>query len=58
MRGFRGGGGRGIGTSPPHDKHKVIGFFSNTGLDLMENHKAIKRAFNVGPTSACQQNAI
>ena len=35
------------------EKHKNIGFPSNT-----ENHKATKPAFNVGPSSARQRNAI
>ena len=38
-------------------KNKAIGFLSNTGPDLLENHKATKPAFNVGPSSARQRNA-
>ena len=34
--------------------YKII----NTGPEPIENHKATKPAFNVGPPSACQQNAI
>ena len=30
----------------------------NTGSDPLENHKATKPAFNVGPTSASQQNSF
>ena len=33
-----GGGGK---------NHKTIGFLSNTGPDLLDNHKATKPAFNV-----------
>ena len=40
-------GGQGVRT--PLENHKDIGFLSNTGLDPLENHKAIKPAFNVGP---------
>ena len=46
MRGSRGGGG-----------HKNIGFLSNTSPDPLKNDKAIKPAFNVGPSSARQRNA-
>ena len=31
---------------------KNIGFFSNTGLNPLKNHKATKPAFNVIPSSA------
>ena len=34
------------------------GFLSNTGLNPFENHKATRLAFNVGPLSARQGNAI
>ena len=50
-----GGGGR---TPPPLKNHKNIGFLSNSGLDPMKNYKATKPAFNVGPSSARQQNDI
>ena len=46
-----------MGSGPP-EKHKNIGFFSNTGPDPLKNHKATKPAFNVGPSSARQRNAI
>ena len=36
----------------PAEKHKNIGFFSNTGSDLQKNHKAKRPAFNVGPSSS------
>ena len=39
--------------------HKNIGFpKSNICPDPLNNHKATKPAFNVGPTSARQRNAI
>ena len=38
--------------------YKNIGFLCNTGLDPPKNHKATKPAFNVGPSSARQRNAI
>ena len=50
------GGDRGSG--PPVKNHKNIGFLSNTGLNPLENHKATKLAFNVGPLLAHQRNAI
>ena len=31
---------------PPLKNHKNIGFLSNTGPDLLKNHKATKPAFN------------
>ena len=40
------------------ENHKAKGFLSNTGSDPLENHKGTKPAFNVGPTSARQRNAI
>ena len=43
-----GGGGSQI-SLPPLKNHKNIGFLSNTGLDRLNNHKAAKPAFNVGP---------
>ena len=47
-----------IGVRTPLKNHKNIGFIRNTGLDPLKNHKATKPAFNVGPSSALQQNAI
>ena len=44
---------------PPLKSHK--GFLSNTGPDPLINHKATNMAkptSNVGPSSACQRNAI
>ena len=55
MRGSRGGGG---GSAPFPENHKNIGFLSKSGPDPLKNHKAIKPVFNVGPSSARQQNAI
>ena len=49
------GGDRGL---DPLKNHKNIGFLSKTGPDPLKNHKATKPAFNVGPSSACQGNAI
>ena len=37
---------------------KNIGFLCNTGPDPLKNHKATEPAFNVGQSSARQQNAI
>ena len=42
----------------PWKNHKNLGFLGNTGPDLLKNHKATKPAFNVGPLSARQRNAI
>ena len=51
-------GGTG-GLDPPTLKnHKNIGLLSNTSPDPLKNHKATKTAFNVGPLSARQRNAI
>ena len=48
MRGSRGGG---VGPDPRSLKiNKNIGFLSNTGPDLLVNHKATKPAFNVRPS--------
>ena len=57
MRKSRGGGGAG-GPTSPLEKHKNIGFLSNTGPDPLKNRKATKPAFNVGLPSARQRNAI
>ena len=49
-------GGQGSGPPPPPlplKNHKNIGVLRNTGLDSLNNHKATKPAFNVGPSSAC-----
>ena len=51
------GGGRGSGHPPPLKNHKK-GFLSNIGPDPLKNHKANKPAFNFGPSSARQRNAI
>ena len=52
-----GGGGQEVQT-PALKIHNDIGFLSNAGPDPLKNHKATKPAFNVGPSSARQQNAI
>ena len=54
MGGSRGGRGSGL----PPEKITNIGFLCNTGPDPLKNHKATKPAFNVGPSSARQRNAI
>ena len=52
-------GGQGVRTPLPLLKnHKILGFLSNTGPDILKNHKATKPAFNFGPLSARQRNAI
>ena len=38
---------------PPHKNHKNIEFLCNTGQDPLENHKAARSAFNVGPSTVC-----
>ena len=53
-----GGGDRDRGYGPRLKSLKPIGFLSNTGPDALKNHKATKPAFNVGPSSARQRNAI
>ena len=50
--------GEGVRTPPPQKSQKNIGFLSNTCSDPLKKHKATKPAFNVGPTSARQRNAI
>ena len=50
---------RGQGSDPPPpEKSQNIGFHSCTGPDPLKNLKATKPAFNVGPSSARQRNAI
>ena len=52
-------GGQGVRTPPPTLKnHKNIGFLKQYWSGSPENHKATKPAFNVGPSSARQRNAI
>ena len=52
-------GGRGPDPPPPTLKsHKNIGFFSNIGQDPLKNHKAVKPAFNVDPSTKRHRNAI
>ena len=52
---LEGGGREGESAPPPLKK---IGFHSSTGPDPLKNNKATKPAFNVGPSSARQRNAI
>ena len=42
----------------PMGNNNHIGFLSNTGSEPTKTHKATKSAFNVGPQSAGQRNAI
>ena len=51
-------GGPGVRTPPPLKNHKNIGFLSNSDPDPLKNYKATEPAFNVGPSSARQRNAI
>ena len=46
------------GLNPPLKNYKAIWCLLNTDTDTMENHKAKKSAFNVGPQLAHQQNVI
>ena len=50
-------GERGSGPLPLKNL-KNIGFLSNSGPDPLKNHEATKPAFNVGPSSVRQRNAI
>ena len=45
------------GFGPPENSQNK-GFLSNAGPDPLKNHIAIKPAFNVGPSSARQRNAV
>ena len=47
-----------IACTLPLESHKAIGFLSNTGPDPLKSHKTAKPAFNVGPLSPRQRNAI
>ena len=51
MRASRGG-------MRPMGNQNTIGFLSNTGSEPTKTHKATKSAFNGGPQSASQRNAI
>ena len=55
MRGSRWGG---TGVPDPPENAQNIGFLSNTGPNPLNNHKATKLAFNVGPSLTHQPNAI
>ena len=52
------GGSRGGTLGSPPEKSQNIGFLCNTGPDPLKIHKATKPAFNVGPSSARQRNAM
>ena len=43
-----GGGGGGQGVQTPLKNNRKYGFFNNTGLDPLENHKATKPVFHDG----------
>ena len=59
MYGFRrGGGSGGPDPPPPPEKSQNLGLVSNSGPDLLKNHKATEPAFNVGPSSSSQGDAI
>ena len=51
------GGGGGVAPPPLNNKKNIV-FFSNSGPDLLNNYQATEPAFNVGPLSARQRNAI
>ena len=51
------GGVPGVRT-PLLKNNKNKGFLSNSGPDPLKNYEATKPAFNVGPSSARQRNAI
>ena len=51
-------GDRESGFPHPWKNHKTIVFLSQSGPDPLKNHKTTKPAFNGGPSSARQQNAI
>ena len=46
-----------MGSGPPK-YHTNLGFLSNSSPDPLNNHKATKPAFNVGPSLARQRNAL
>ena len=47
----------GLGCGPMRNRN-TIGFLSNTGSEPTNTRKATKSAFNVGPQSADERNAI
>ena len=53
---LQGGGGGVRGSGPTPDKSQNIGFLSNTGP--LKFYKATEPAFNLGPSSARQGNAV
>ena len=42
-------------SGPPENHKKNIGFLSNSGSDPLKSQKALKPAFNVGPSSVRQR---
>ena len=46
------------GSRPSLKNRKNLGFVSNSGPNILENHEATEPEFNVGPSSARQRNAI
>ena len=52
------GGTGGPYPPPPWKNTKILGFLAITVPDHLENRNATKPAFNVGPTSFRQRNAI
>ena len=54
-----GGGGGGKGGLDPPEKHKNIGFFSNTGPDGLKNLKATIQCWAIiGPPAKCHLNGV
>ena len=47
-----------MGGRPGVKNHKNIGFLSNSGPDPLKNYEPTEPAFNVGPSSARQRNAV
>ena len=47
--------GRGQGSLDPPENRRNIVFPCNAGPDPLKNHKVANLAFNVGPSSVCQQ---
>ena len=50
--------GGGVRGPDPTEKSQNIGFLSNSCPDHLKIYKATEPAFNVGPSSARQQNTI
>ena len=52
------GGRQGVQPPPLTEKSQIYRVCYNTGQDPLNNYKAIKPAFNVGPSLERQRNAI